>query len=259
MKQIKLVVVIIILILFQGIMRAQVKKAQNKKETAGAKKDFIEMIFVEGGTFQMGSNDEGGDEKPIHTVLVNDFYIGKFEVTQKEWKAIMGGNPSMFKGANLPVQCMSWYDCQQFIKNLNAKTGKKYRLPTEAEWEYAARGGNKSKGYKYSGSNDINAVAWYEGNSNKMTHEVGQKQPNELGIFDMSGNVLEWCSDWYDESYYKNSPNNNPQGPSSGDINILRGGSWDYPKEYCSPSFRINVNPDYKDFYVNGFRLVQGL
>ena len=161
----------------------------------------IEMVFVKGGTFMMGAtpeqgSDAGDGEKPVHSVTVSDFYIGKYEVTQAQWKAVMGKNPSHYKGENRPVERVSWYDIQKFIEKLNAKTGKRYRLPTEAEWEYAARGGNQSKGYKYSGSNDIGSVAWYTNNSGDRTHPVGQKQPNELGLYDMTGNVWEWCSDW---------------------------------------------------------------
>ena len=155
------------------------------------------MVFVQGGSFQMGSNNGQSDEKPVHSVTVSDFYIVKYEVTQKEWRDIMGSNPSKWKGDNLPVEKVSWDDVQTFIKKLNAKTGLNYRLPTEAEWEYAARGGNKSNGYKYSGSNDIGSVAWYASNSGSKTHSVGQKKPNELGIYDMTGNVWEWCNDWY--------------------------------------------------------------
>ena len=215
-----------------------------------------EMVLVKGGTFKMGSN-ESDDEKPIHTVTVGDFYIGKYEVTQKEWEALMGSNPSQFKGANLPVENVNWNDIQEYIQKLNSKTGKKYRLPTEAEWEYAARGGNQEQKYKYSGSNSIDEVAWYDGNSNRQTHEVGQKQPNELGIYDMSGNVWEWCSDWYDANYYKNSPSKNPQGPSSGGSRVLRGGSWYDFDNYCRSSYRSYSYPDYRNYNL-GFRLVQG-
>ncbi|MBL7816926.1 MAG: SUMF1/EgtB/PvdO family nonheme iron enzyme [Saprospiraceae bacterium] len=214
-----------------------------------------EMVLVKGGTFKMGSNDYT-DEQPIHDVTLNDFYIGKYPVTQKQWQAIMGDNPSYFKGETLPVECVSWEDCQVFIKKLNEKTGKTYRLPTEAEWEYAARGGNQSKGYTYSGSNDVKSVAWFTENSDSKTHPVGQKQANELGIYDMSGNVWEWCSDWYDENYYKNSPSQNPKGPSTGSFWVLRGGSWLYSVLNCRSSCRLRNSPiiRYNDY---GFRLAR--
>ncbi len=175
------------------------------------------MVFVEGGTFEMGSNDYD-NEKPVHRVTVSDFYIGKYEVTQKEWQEVMGNNPSRNKGDDLPVENVSWNDIQDYLQRLNAKTGGNYRLPTEAELEYAARGGNKSHGYEYSGSNTLDNVAWYYDNSGSKTHSVGTKQPNELGIYDMSGNVWEWCNDWYGENYYSSSSQNNPQGPSSGSV-----------------------------------------
>jgi len=214
-----------------------------------------EMIFVEGGTFMMGSDDGENDEKPVHSVTVNSFYISKYEVTQKEWLEIMGNNPSYSKGDNLPVENVSWNDIQEFIKKLNQTTGKTYRLPTEAEWEYAAKGGNKSKGYKYAGSNNIEEVAWYSNNSDGETHPVGTKKPNELGIYDMTGNVWEWCQDWYDKEYYRNSPSNNPKGPSSGTRCVLRGGSWVSSYSYCRSAIRNYVNPDGVNNYF-GARLV---
>ncbi len=223
----------------------------------------IEMVFVKGGTFQMGCTSEQSDcdddEKPAHTVTVDDFYIGKYEVTQKQWKEIMGNNPSHFKGDDLPVEKVSWKKVQKFISKLNEKTGLHYRLPTEAEWEYAARGGvetiHESSNAQYAGSNNIDAVAWYWNNSGHETHPVGTKQPNKLGIYDMSGNVWEWCSDWYDENYYGNSPQNNPQGPSSGTYRVYRGGSWRHYARYCRVAARSNVIPAHRDDYL-GFRLV---
>lgn len=189
------------------------------------------MIAVEGGTFTMGSSDSDSDayddEKPAHQVTLSDYAIGETEVTQALWQAVMGSNPSNFTG-NLqrPVECVSWNDCQTFITKLNELTGATFRLPTEAEWEYAARGGNASEGYKYSGSNVIRDVAWYWDNSDDGTKAVKTKQPNELGIYDMSGNVWEWCADWYNSSYYSSSSTNNPEGPSSGSDRVLRGGGW---------------------------------
>jgi formylglycine-generating enzyme required for sulfatase activity len=168
-----------------------------------------EMVLVEGGTFNMGNKDFPSP----HKVTLSSFSIGKYEVTQEQWEAIMGYNYSRFKDCkNCPVENVSWDEAQKFILKLNDATGKKYRLPTEAEWEYAARGGNKSKGYLFSGSNTLDDVAWYEENNGKKTHPVGTKTPNELGIHDMSGNVWEWCSDWYGD--YSSLPQTNPKGPS---------------------------------------------
>lgn len=185
------------------------------------------MVYVEGGTFTMGATAEQGsdaldDEKPAHKVTLSSFSIGKYEVTQEEWVVVMGSNPSEFKGAKRPVEQVSWDDCQKFIFRLNVMTGKHFRLPTEAEWEYAARGGNRSRGYKYSGSDNIDSVAWYNDNNGYTTHPVGQKQANELGVYDMSGNVYEWCQDRYDENYYGSSPSKNPKGPSTGSRYVCR-------------------------------------
>ena len=217
------------------------------------------MKAVQGGTFTMGSSDEDteadSDEKPAHSVTLSNFWIGQTEVTQELWEKVMKNNPSYFKGNKLPVESVSWTDCQDFIKELNTKTGKKFRLPTEAEWEYAARGGNKSKGYKYSGGNDLGKVAWYRDNSSEKTHDVGTKGANELGIYDMSGNVLEWCSDWFSDSYYSSSPASNPQGPNTGPGRVMRGGCWfDYAK-YCRVAYRNGINPGNRRSYL-GLRLV---
>ena len=203
------------------------------------------MIAVEGGTFQMGATSEQGsdaesDEKPVHSVTLSDYYIGETEVTQELWTAVMGNNPSYYKGNNKPVEQVSWNDCQKFITKLNQLTGKNFRLPTEAEWEYAARGGKKSKGYKYSGSNTIDDVAWYTNNSGSKTHDVKTKQANELGIYDMSGNVYEWCQDWYGS--YSSSSQTNPTGSSSGSYRVYRGGSWGNYARGCRVSDR---NYDY--------------
>ena len=216
------------------------------------------MIEVEGGTFTMGATNEQGsdaysDEKTTHKVTLDSYYIGQTEVTQALWKAVMGNNPSYRKGDNLPVEQVSWNECQEFIKKLNALTGRKFRLPTEAEWEYAARGGNRSRGYKYSGSNNIDEVAWYGGNSGSKTHDVATKKANELGIYDMSGNVWEWCGDWYGS--YSSSPQTNPVGPSSGSARVNRGGSWIGNSGDCRVSFRAPLSPG--DSYNNlGLRLV---
>ncbi len=216
------------------------------------------MVMVEGGTFTMGCTSEQSgcydDEKPTHRVTVSSYQIGKYEVTQAQWRAVMGNNPSSFSGCdNCPVDNVSWNEVQDFIRKLNQQTGKNYRLPTEAEWEYAARGGNKSKGYKYSGSTDIGSVAWYSSNSGGKTHPVGQKQANELGIYDLTGNVWEWCEDRYGN--YSSSSQTNPKGPSTGSYRVLRGGSWNFVAEYCRVSDRNGSTP--RDRYnYSGFRLV---
>ena len=217
------------------------------------------MVNVEGGTFTMGATSEQGsdaydDEKPTHQVTLSSFSIGKYEVTQEEWEMVMGSNPSSFKGAKLPVESVSWDDCQEFIRKLNELTGKEFRLPTEAEWEYAARGGSKSRGYKYAGGNDVGSVAWYDDNSGNKTHEVGQKQPNELGLYDMAGNVWEWCSDWFGS--YGNSSQTNPTGASSGLFRVYRGGSWCSNAGNCRVSIRSFTAPDYRNFNL-GLRLAQ--
>jgi formylglycine-generating enzyme required for sulfatase activity len=247
--------------LFAGIVAAQ--PPVNQAPAPSAYNDNtvgIEMVFVKGGTFKMGCTAEQGsecesDEKPAHSVTVSDFYIGKYEVTQEQWVLVMGGNnnPSYFKGGKLPVERVSWYDVQEFILRLNTLTGKKYRLPTEAEWEYAACGGQNSKGYKYSGSHNVGNVAWYDGNSDDKTHSVGTKLPNELGIYDMSGNVYEWVSDWYGE--YNSTAQTNPKGPSSGSNRVGRGGSWPGDAGYCRVSYRGNTSPGGSGNAV-GFRLV---
>ncbi len=213
------------------------------------------MIYVQGGLTQIGSEDGFENEKPVHTIYLDDYYICKYEVTQNEWEEIMEDNPSCFKGVNKPVENVSWKDIQEFLKKLKSKTGGNYRLPTEAEWEYAARGGVKSKHFKYSGSNSIMEVGWYTSNSKNQTHEVGEKKPNELGIYDMSGNVWEWCSDLYDESYYKNSVKTDPKGALLGKYNVLRGGSWNYKDSYCGPTIRYCADAECSSSLF-GFRLV---
>ena len=213
------------------------------------------MVGVQGGRFTMGAlpndKDADSDEKPRHQVTLSSFYIGRYEVTQELWQAVMGSNPSRFKGdLQRPVERVSWNDCQTFIRKLNELTGENFRLPTEAEWEYAARGGQKSSGYLYSGSNDIGSVAWYDDNSyNKGsshpdygTHPVGRKQPNELGLYDMTGNVWEWCQDWYGS--YGSSAQTNPTGPASASYRVNRGGCWSYGAGRCRASNRDGSSPD---------------
>ncbi len=210
----------------------------------------FKMIKVEGGTFSMGATSEQGSdaydsEKPVHSVTLSDYYIGETEVTQELWEAVMGSNPSEFKGNNQrPVESVSWNDCQEFIKKLNRLTGKEFRLPTEAEWEYAARGGKYSRGYKYSGSNNSDEVAWYDSNSGSKTHPVKTKKDNELGLYDMSGNVWEWCNDWW--GCYQSNSQTNPTGPSEGGNRVLRGGGWCY--------FDMGVRVSRRDYLTPGYR-----
>jgi formylglycine-generating enzyme len=228
------------------------------------------MVFVEGGTFWMGSDeDEKADdyEKPAHRVTINDFYIGKYEVTQKQWRDVMGSDPPKLYNTGCdqcPVEGVSWDDVQEFIRELNALTVKQYRLPTEAEWEYAARGGNKSQGYVYSGSNNLDEVGWYTENahngnthgSRKTTRPVGTKKSNELDLYDMSGNVWEWCSDWYED--YQTAAQTNPMGPTSGSLRVYRGGSWFGGARGCRVSYRINWKPRLSVIGL-GFRLARSV
>ncbi|MDR1810496.1 MAG: SUMF1/EgtB/PvdO family nonheme iron enzyme [Prevotella sp.] len=220
----------------------------------------IEMVYVEGGAFIMGSPEsEFGRDATTELqrrVTLSSFYIGRYEVTQEQWTAVMRDNPSFFMGDNLPVESVSWNDVQDFIRELNLQTNEHYRLPTEAEWEYAARGGKRSAHHKYSGSNDIDNVAWYADNSDRRTHEVGTKMPNELNIYDMSGNVWEWCQDWFGS--YGSEEQTNPQGAASGSNRVLRGGSWFVHDRFCRSANRFKRNPDYRDFYY-GFRLAHSL
>ncbi|MCL2512217.1 MAG: formylglycine-generating enzyme family protein [Bacteroidales bacterium] len=233
-----------------------------------------DMIFVKGDTFWMGCTTEqvtdcDTREYPAHKVTLGDFYIGKYEVTQAQWVSVMGSNPSYFKrNIDCPVERVSWFDIvgtegdsveingityyeDGFIYKLNQLTGKQYRLPTEAEWEYAARGGNRSRGYKYSGSNNIREVT-HNGDRPRVG---GTRQANELGIYDMSGNVWEWCSDWYSGTYYSDSPQDNPTGPSSGLFRVVRGGSWENISIRGRVSNRSHCRPNI--YYESiGFRLV---
>ena len=222
------------------------------------------MILVEGGTFEMGATAEQGvedpdeNEYPVHVVNLSTFYICQTEVTQELWKAVMGVNPSMIHGyVPLPVDCVKWDMCQEFITALNEILDYQFeiRMPTEAEWEYAARGGNCNNGYKYAGSNYLDTVAWFEETTEEEgTKPVKLKTPNELGLYDMSGNVWEWCHDWYDSSYYSNSPSNNPQGPSKGSYRVMRGGCWGSYEKYCRVSSRSYFDME-SSYDRNGFRL----
>lgn len=214
------------------------------------------MIYVEGGTFDMGVTPEQNDDgkiddynAPVHEVTLSGFYIGETEVTQELWTAVMGENPAVYKyysySNNMPVENVSWDDCQEFLDRLSELLGRTFTLPTEAQWEYAARGGQKSEGYKYSGSNNVDDVAWIWTNCGVSLREVATKSPNELGIYDMSGSVSEWCQDWYVEDYYTNSPQLNPVGPLEGKSRIHRGGSWTTYEWSARSSYRSCKNPLY--------------
>ncbi len=210
------------------------------------------MIKVVGGTFQMGKGSDGwADRGPVHNVTLSDYYIGETEVTQELWQAVMGSNPSNFKGAKLPVETVSWEDCQTFIVRMMSLTGHTFRLPTEAEWEFAAKGGNLSEDYAYSGSNQVTDVAWYLNNSQDKTHDVATKAPNELGLYDMSGNVFEYCQDW--SAVYSSEDQTNPTGPSSGTERVRRGGSWRQTSA-CVCNVRNSISPSSKA-NDRGFRL----
>ena len=222
-------------------------------DVSDAQKDILRsmirnMVDVEGGTFRMGAKqgdyDGDIDERPGQSVTLSTYMICKYELTQREWMAVMGTNPSFFVGEDLPVDCVSWEMINDhFLPKLRSMTGLNFRLPSEAEWEFAAGGGNKSNGYKYSGSNCIGEVAWNMENSNRMTHSVGQRNANELGLFDMSGNVWEWCNDWYSGVYYSSSTSNNPVGPVSGTHHVLRGGGWSSNAWSCRILYRHHDSP----------------
>ena len=227
----------------------------NKKYTVNGE-SFV-MVDVQGGTFTMGAIDDCDydvfdNEMPAHQVTLSSYSIGQTEVNQALWTAVMGDNPSHFKYRELPVENVSWDDCQMFISKLNSLTGLQFRLPTEAEWEYAARGGKKSKGYRHSGSDNLNLVAWYDDNSDLKSHSVGTKFGNELTICDMSGNVWEWCQDYY--ANYSSDAQSNPKGPANGSKRVIRGGCWINTARYCRVSHRLDANPDFADYNV-GFRL----
>jgi formylglycine-generating enzyme required for sulfatase activity len=224
----------------------------------------MKFVYVAPGSFQMGSNDGGSwdNEKPVHRVTISrGYWIGKYEVTQSEYQSIMGSNPSNFKGRNNPVETVNWHDAVKFCQKLTTRervagrlpSGYEYRLPTEAEWEFAARGGTKSRGYKYSGSDHIDSVAWHGLNSflNEI-QEVGTKSGNELGVYDMSGNVWEWCNDRYGE--YSSNSQTDPKGPSTGSARVGRGGGWYYYAGYCRSAFRSSGSPGDSDYSI-GFRV----
>jgi formylglycine-generating enzyme required for sulfatase activity len=231
------------------------------------------FVRIEGGSFQMGSSTGESNEKPIHTVTVKSFSMGKYQVTQKEWTAVMGSNPSNFKGDNRPVENVTWYETVEYCNKRSLKEGltpayrgsgdtitcdwnaNGYRLPSEAEWEFAAKGGAKEYLItEYSGSNNVEAVAWYTGNSGSSTHPVGTKAANSLGLYDMSGNVWEWCWDWYGP--YDNSSQTNPAGASSGSVRVVRGGSWLNSAGLVRSAYRYSYAPSFRSSYI-GFRLVR--
>lgn len=217
----------------------------------------MEFIFIKGGCFPMGDTFGVGDtdEKPVHEVCVDDFYLGKFEVTQAQWQTVMGNNPSDFKGPDLPVDTVSWKDSQDYIRALVRRAGFKprpYRLPTEAEWEYACRSGGRTE--RYCGGDDAGALAWHAANSTSRSQRVGTKEPNSLGLYDMSGNVWEWCSDWYSNGYYAKSPQRNPGGPALDSTRVIRGGGWANNPEKLRSSMRSRLGDGHR--YNNlGFRL----
>ncbi|MEH6538420.1 MAG: formylglycine-generating enzyme family protein [Psychroserpens sp.] len=240
----------------------------------------IEMVHVAGGTFNMGCTSKKANcmevEKPAHKVVLDDFYIGKYEVTQEQWRNVMevnSENIELKNCNNCPIENISWEEVQEFIKKINTKTGEVYRLPTEAEWEYAARGGNMSNNYQFSGGDVLDKVAWFWKNSgdsilegdwdwetinknNGRTHPVGRKAPNELGLFDMTGNVGEWCQDWYNSKYYSKSAKNNPQGPSDAVNRVNRGGGWFSDARFSRVIDRHSDKPD-QHFNFMGFRLAR--
>ena len=272
----RLVFLFAMAVLVGGVLSAQTADAECRDMLEAATNSEIEtftvngvafkMVKVAGGTFQMGATSEQGsdafdDEKPVHSVTLSDYYIGQTQVTQELWEAVMGSNPSDCTSNNqCPVEYVSFDDCQKFIEKLNRITGNNFRLPTEAEWEYAARGGSKSKGYKFSGSDNPDVVAWYWNNSVvgtstvrkwlsflfKGTHPVAQKQFNELGLYDMSGNVWEWCSDWYDD--YQSNSQTNFKTTNEGGSYVLRGGSWGS----FAWDVRVSKRYDYAPIYRGG-------
>jgi len=246
---------IIGLLLFFYFYRTDTAKNANSESALLPK-----LTMVKGGWFSMGSDsrDAGTDEKPIHKVFIDDFFIGTYEVTQSEWELIMGSNPAYFNQPEKPVEQVSWYEVQEYITKLNLKTGKHYRLPTEAEWEYAAKGGQEGRGYRYSGSNESEEVGWSITNSSDITHHIGAKKPNELGVYDMSGNVFEWCNDMYDGFYYINSPERNPKGGTIAKDRVIRGGSWKNNSNVERTSFRGNIAAESRR-NTTGFRLAQDI
>ena len=244
--------------------RAKVEAGERKIKEEPTKTIYLDngvsltMIGVAPGSFMMGSENGYDSQKPVYRVtLTKPYYLGETEVTQAQWRAVMGNNPSYFQGDDHPVEQVSWDDAMAFCQKLNdegrAPKDWKFTLPTEAQWEYACRGGNKSRGYTYSGSDDVGEVAWYGNNSGRETHAVRQKEANELGFYDMSGNVFEWCLDRYGD--YSSGAVTDPQGPDSGSSRVLRGGSWGNSAEVCRSASRVFGSPDDQGRQNFGFRL----
>lgn len=255
----------ILRLLDSGLLTSEEEKLENYTELAFGLN--MDMIYVEGSTFKMGATEEQGkatekDEHPVRTVKMDSYYIGKHLITRRQWNLIM--EPDSFfddetsKTEEYPVCRVSWNEAQEFCARLSKKTGKRYVLPTEAQWEYAARGGKKSKGYKYAGSNNLDEVAWYKGNSGDGKYPIGCKKANELGIYDMNGNLFEWCSDWYSYGYYDYTDYDidNPQGAEDGSYRVCRGGSWRSDAENCRVSKRDAEYPHIRDsYFCIGFRV----
>ena len=260
------IIAVLFAVVLVMVLTSRVSKPdlQPQIETITVNGVSFNMVYVEGGTFKMGATEEQGndsynDEKPSHYVTLSDYYIGETEVTQELWKAVMGNNPSYYSDdEKKPVDSVSWNNVQEFITKLSNQTNRKFRLPTEAEWEYAARGGNQSCNCKYSGDDSIDKIAWYYSNSKEETHPVAQLRPNELGLYDMSGNVWEWCQDWYSEDYYYSGENFNPNGPSKCNYHVLRGGSCVTDARRCRVSNRYYNMSQFR-YRSYGFRLVMSL
>lgn len=252
-----------------GLLLALQPAFATDKNDKESKKPMVsyEMVSVKGGRFDMGDDSGAADRKPAHAVVLKDFTIGKYEVTQEIWEAVMGSNPSIYNNCDkCPVTNVSFNDIQSFLDKLNTMTGKHYRMPTEAEWEYAARGGQQEHwrvngagntvGRKHSGRTVLQYVAWFERNSNDHLHETGKKDPNKLGLYDMTGNVEEWVNDWYGKSYFSKNTVNNPQGPDGGISRVVRGGSWRSIGDECSVTRRAAYLPNEKSISL-GFRLAE--